>query len=119
MIKRKRYKIAISKAAIHDIASIKRYILQTFHYREYAENFSKKIKKAIQDISKFPQIFTKTGYEIQAYDIYVKICDSYLIFYVMEEAQITVIRVLKDCMNWQKIIKQSAQKVTDCLDGIS
>ncbi len=43
--KPKKYKIVISKDALLDIKSTKKYILDTFKYREYAENFSKKIKR--------------------------------------------------------------------------
>lgn len=41
--KPKKYKIVISKDALLDIKSTKKYILDTFKYREYVKNFSKKI----------------------------------------------------------------------------
>ena len=50
MDKPKKYKIVLSKDALQDIKSTKTYILQTFMYREYAENFSKKIKSAIKGL---------------------------------------------------------------------
>ncbi len=99
MKKRKNYKVVISKVAVNDITAIKKYILHTFHYREYAENFSKRVKKAIQDLSIFPQSHIETEYVIKGQNIYFKVCDTYLIFYVIEEERITVIRVLKDRMN--------------------
>lgn len=40
-----KYKILLSKDALADIRETKKYILTTFKYREYAENFSRKIKK--------------------------------------------------------------------------
>lgn len=40
-------KIKITVQATEDIMNIKRYILETFKYREYANNFVKDIKKAI------------------------------------------------------------------------
>ncbi len=89
MKKRKNYKVVISKVAVNDITAIKKDILHTFHYRDYAENFSKRIKKAIQDLSIFLQSHIETKY------------------------------VLKDRMNWQKIIRQSTKYVADCLDYIS
>ena len=52
MKKPKKYKIIITKDALWDIKSIKKYILDTFKYREYAENFSKKIKKAIKGLDR-------------------------------------------------------------------
>ena len=38
--------------------------LVTFKYREYAENFSKKIKKAIKSLNPFAEGYEKSGYEI-------------------------------------------------------
>jgi hypothetical protein len=40
----------LSKDALADIRETKKYILTTFKYREYAENFSQKIKKAIKEL---------------------------------------------------------------------
>lgn len=60
--KPKKYKIVISKDALLDIKSTKKYILDTFKYREYAENFSKKIKKAIKELDSFPKGYEATGY---------------------------------------------------------
>ena len=64
MKKPKLYKIQISKDALADIKQYKKYILVTFKYREYAENFSKKIKKAIKSLNPFAEGYEKSGYEI-------------------------------------------------------
>ena len=104
--KPKKYKIVISKDALWDIKSTKKYILDTFKYREYAENFSKKIKKAIKDLDFFPKGYESTGYVIEGLNIYFKPYSTYLIFFVVEDSTITVIRVLKDRMYWQSIIKK-------------
>lgn len=84
----------------------KKYILDTFKYREYAENFSKKIKKAIKELDSFPKGYEATGYVIEGLSIYFKPYSTYLIFFVVENSTITVIRVLKDRMYWQSIIKK-------------
>ena len=55
MDKPKKYKIVLSKDALQDIKNTKTYILQTFIYREYAENFSKKIKAAIKALDPFAE----------------------------------------------------------------
>lgn len=102
-----KYKIVISKDAFLDIKSTKKYILDTFKYREYAENFSKKIKKAIKELDSFPKGYEATGYIIEGLSIYFKPYSTYLIFFVVEDSTITVIRVLKDRMHWQSIINQS------------
>lgn len=101
-----KYKIVISKDALLDIKSTKKYILDTFKYREYAENFSKKIKAAIKELDSFPKGYESTGYVIEGLNIYFKPHSTYLIFFVVENSTITVIRVLKDRMYWQSIIKK-------------
>ena len=80
--------------------------LNTFKYREYAENFSKNIKKAIEGLKFFPKGYEFTGYVIEGLDIYLKPYSTYLIFFVVDDSIITVIRVLKDRVYWQSIIKK-------------
>lgn len=106
MDKTKKYKIVISKDDLLDIKSTKKYILDTFKYREYAENCSKKIKKAIKELDFFPKGYEATGYVIEGLSIFLKPYSTYLIFFVVEDSIITVIRVLKDRMYWQAIIKK-------------
>lgn len=91
---------------MQDIKNTKTYILQTFMYREYAENFSKKIKAAIKVLDPFAEGYEKTGYVIEGLEIYYKPYSTYLIFFVVENTTVTVIRVLKDKMYWQAIIKR-------------
>ena len=47
----KKYKVVIAQSGKLDVKEKKKYILQQFMYREYAENFSKKIKKAVLALS--------------------------------------------------------------------
>lgn len=102
----KKYKIVLSKDALEDIKNTKTYILKTFKYREYAENFSRKIKKAIMDLSPFAEGYEETGYMIEGLNIYYRPHSTYLIFFVVEGETVTVIRVLKDRMYWQSIINR-------------
>lgn len=44
-MKYNKYKVVIAQSGKMDIVQKKKYILQHFQYREYAENFSHKIKK--------------------------------------------------------------------------
>ncbi len=106
MEKTSKYKIFLSKDALADIRETKKYILTTFKYREYAENFSRKIKKAIKELNVFPTGYESTGYVIEGLEIYFKPYSTYLIFFVVDENTVTVIRVLKDRMYWQSIIKK-------------
>ena len=106
MDKPKKYKIVLSKDALQDIKNTKIYILQTFMYREYAENFSKEIKSAIKALDSFAEGYEKTGYSIEGLEIYYKPYSTYLLFFVVEDTTITVIRGLKDRMYWQAIINR-------------
>lgn len=106
MDKPSKYKILLSKEALADMKETKKYILATFKYREYAENFSRKIKKAIKELSVFPTGYESTGYVIESLEVYFKPHSTYLIFFVIEDKTVTVIRVLKDRMYWQSIIKK-------------
>ena len=106
MEKAGKYKVLLSKDALTDIKQTKKYILTTFKYREYAENFSRKIKKAIKELNAFPTGYESTGYVIEGLEIYFKPYSTYLIFFVVDENTVTVIRVLKDRMYWQSIIKK-------------
>lgn len=71
----------------------KRYIIENFKYRDYAQNFSAKIKKAAQGLDTLP-----TGY-----DIYMKPNSNHLLFYTVDEEKMVVIvlRVLQDGMDWK------------------
>ena len=106
MDKSKNYKIVLSKDALQDIKNTKSYILQTFRYREYAENFSRKIKSAIKALDPFAEGYEKTGYNIEGLEIYYKPYSTYLIFFVVEDMTMTVVRVLKDWMYWQAILRK-------------
>lgn len=45
----KRYKVVIAQSGKMDVKNKKRYIIENFKYRDYAENFSAKIKTAAQN----------------------------------------------------------------------
>ncbi|MBT9779388.1 type II toxin-antitoxin system RelE/ParE family toxin [Clostridium sp. MCC353] len=106
MEERKNYKIRLTPEARSDIAEIKKYILTTFKYRETAEDFSKKMKHSISKLSPFSEAYAKTGLSIQNFEVYYKPYSTYLIFFVVQEDKVIVIRILKDRMYWQPIIKR-------------
>ena len=104
----KKYKVVIALSAKQDVEEKKKYILHQFKYREYAESFSKKIKKAILELEIFPVGYNTIGFGYRGYDIYMKPCESYLIFYTVDEANrtVTVLRVMQDGMDWQYIVRR-------------
>ena len=66
----KKYKVVIAQSGKLDVKEKKKYILQQFKYREYAENFSKKIKKAVLALDTLPTGYNTTGFRYRGYDIY-------------------------------------------------
>ena len=44
-MEKRKYKVVIAQSGKLDVKEKKKYILQQFKYREYAEDFSQKIKK--------------------------------------------------------------------------
>lgn len=63
----KKYKVVITQSGKADVKEKKKYILLHFKYREYAENYSRKIKKAAKRLERFP-----TGHE-QTFDEYAPV----------------------------------------------
>lgn len=107
----KRYKVVIAQSGKIDVKNKKRYIIQNFKYREYAENFSLKIKKATEELAILPTSHKVTGFQYRGYEIYMKPQSNHLLFYTIDESRdvVTVLRVLQDGMDWEYIIKQWIQ----------
>ncbi len=99
----KRYRVVIAQSGKMDVMNKKRYIIENFKYRDYAQNFSAKIKKAAQGLDTLPT----TGVQYRGYDIYMKPNSNHLLFYTVDEEKmvVTVLRVLQDGMDWEYIIK--------------
>ena len=102
----KRYKILVSKDAMQDIQNTKEYILNTFHYRAYAENFSKKIREAIEKLEPFPFACEDAECSIEGFKVYYRPYSTYIIFFVVDGDAIIVVRVLKDRMYWKAILNR-------------
>ncbi len=67
-----KYKVLITEIAKEDIKEKKKYILRNFKYREYADNFSQEIKKAVRGLEILPDGYGTTGFQYRGYDIYLK-----------------------------------------------
>lgn len=101
------YRVVLSKDAYDDIANFKMYILKNFGYREYAENFQNKIRKAIKKLTLFAKGYEKTNFVVEGKNIYYKPYSTYLIFYVVEDMEVIIARVLKDGMQWQAVMNRT------------
>lgn len=104
----KKYKVVIAQSGKMDIINKKRYIIEKFKYREYAQNFSAKVKKAVKELDTLPTGYDTTGFQYRGYDIYMKPNNNHLLFYTIDEEKmvVTVLRVLQDGMDWEYIIQR-------------
>lgn len=105
-MRNKKYQVVIAESAKRDVAEKKNYILEHFEYRQYAEDFSQKMKKAISQLDTFPTGYAVTDFQYRGYKIYLKPQSGCLIFYtVVEETDtVTMLRILQSRMNWRYII---------------
>ncbi|MEE0863052.1 MAG: type II toxin-antitoxin system RelE/ParE family toxin [Lachnospiraceae bacterium] len=101
----KSYTIRFVPTARKDLVQMKTYILNKFKYPEYGVNFDKKIKEALMIIKKSPTSFKNTQLIYKGLNIYMNNIKSYLFFYVVDDVNIWILRVLKERMNWENIMK--------------
>lgn len=99
-------KIRVTLQATEDIKEIKRYILETFKYREYGNSFVTGIKKAISTLEYGASGYQKTGYLYKGSIVYIKPYDTYIIVYYIKGKELYVLNILKDRMLWQSTIKR-------------
>ena len=105
-MRNKKYRVVIAVSAKRDVAEKKNYILEHFQYRQYAEDFSQKMKTAISQLDTFPTGYAVTDFQYIGYKIYLKPQSGCLIFYTIDEQKsaVTVLRILQNRLNWRHII---------------
>ena len=107
-MKKDKYKIEYTFSSRDDMRKMKKYILDTFKYRELGENFTKKMKEATEGLKTLPTGFDTVGFQYRGYDIHMKPYRTYLFFYVVDNEKkiVIVLRVMQDGMDWQFILKR-------------
>jgi len=105
MEKIKKYNISLSIQAKRDIKQTKSYIIWKFKYRSYAEKYLKEIKKVILSLEVFPEGYEQTEFEVRGSGIYYKPYKNYLIFYIIENTEVCILRIINNRMNWKEILK--------------
>lgn len=110
----RRYKVVIAQSGKEDVIRKKKYILQKFKYREYAENYVKKIKRAAKELDTFPTAYESSGFMYREYEIYYYPSVGHLLFFIVNEETKTVVvlRILQDGMDWQYIIEKWLEQNT-------
>lgn len=81
----KKYKVVIAQSGKMDVMNKKRYIIENFKYRDYAQNFSTKIKNVAQKLDTLPTGYGTTGFQYRGYNIYMKPISNHLLFYTVDE----------------------------------
>ena len=101
----KQYRVGLSTAAMKDIKRTREYIFVHFKYRSYAEKYLKEIKKAVLGLTVFPEGYEQTEFEVRGSSIYYKPYKNYLIFYIIENTEVCILRIINNRMNWKEILK--------------
>ncbi len=112
-MKGKKYKVMIAESGKSDVKEKKKYILTYFKYRQYAEAFSQRIKKAVKQLDTFPRGYDVTGFRYRGYDVYIKPDNNYLLFYTVNEETktVTVLRILQDGMDWRLVMDRWLRQI--------
>ena len=91
----KRYDVEISEQAEKDIRGIYAYIAEDLQSPEYAEGQLDRIETAIYKLDKFPERFRPYDKEPwKSLGVRMLIIDNYVALYIVEEEQVTMIRVM-------------------------
>ena len=103
------YKVLVTDEAIDDIFSLVRYIHMELCNPDAAERLYHNLDREVRNLGDFPLKFSDSGIRYRGYTIHKKVYKSYLIFYIIdqESEEVYVLRVLKDLMDWQKILDKA------------
>lgn len=102
------YKVLVTDEAIEDIFALVRYIYMELCNPDAAERLYYNLDREVKNLGDFPLKFSDSGIKYRGYTIHKKVYGSYLIFYIIskENQAVYVLRVLKDLMDWQKILNK-------------
>ena len=103
------YKVLIADEAIADIFRLVQYIHTDLHNPDAAKKLYHNLNREIKNMGDFPLKFSDSGINYRGYIIHKKVYESYLIFYIFsnKKQEIYVLRIIKDLMNWQKILNKT------------
>ncbi|MCH5281123.1 MAG: type II toxin-antitoxin system RelE/ParE family toxin [Lachnospiraceae bacterium] len=103
------YKVLVTDEAINDIFDLIKYIRIELCNPSAADRLYSNLNREINNMGDFPLKFSDSGVKYRGYIIHKKVYESYLLFYIIsdENHAVYVLRVLKDLMNWRKILEKS------------
>ena len=105
------YKVLVTDEAIEDIFNLVKYIHIDLGNPDAAERLYMNLNREVTNLDNFPLKFPDSGIKYRGYVIHKKIYQSYLIFYIIndEEQTVYVLRILKEIMNWRRILEKKIQ----------
>ena len=103
------YRVFVTDEAMDDIFNLVKYIHVDLCNPDAADKLYVNLKQEVNNLGDFPLKYSDSGIKYRGYVIHKKIFQSYLLFYVINNAKqaIYVLRVLKDIMNWRRILQKS------------
>lgn len=97
-------KVLVTYEATYDIADTEEYIAVQFGDKR-ADKYSKDIRKQLMDLSIKGTAYSKSGFKYRNYIIYKKLFSPAIIFWIIKENSIHVLRVLRENYNWQRYFR--------------
>lgn len=103
------YRVLIADEAIADIFGLVQYIYTELCNSDAAEKLYHNLNREVKNMGDFPLKFSDSGIKYRGYIIHKKVYESYLFFYIInsEKQEVYVLRVIKDLMNWRKILNRT------------
>ena len=102
-------RVLIADEAVNDIFGLVQYIHKNLCNQDAAMKLYQNLHREVKNIGNFPLKYADSGIKYRGYIIHKKVYESYLIFYIInsEKQEIYVLRVIKDLMNWKKILNET------------
>lgn len=102
------HRVILTYEAIYDVADIADYI-EAYFGQSRADIFEVDIEKQFSELSYTAGIYGDTSIEYRGYIIYKKVFSPSLIFYIIKEDGIHVLRVLREERDWKNIMSEDRE----------
>ena len=97
-------KVIVTKEAIYDMVKASEYISLNFGERRSIK-YRKYINEELDALSTYATIYASTGLEYRGYTIYKKPFSPSIIFWVVAEDGVHVLRILREEYDWQRFFE--------------
>ena len=102
----KTYSIVYSEEAKQDLINIKSYIKYNLKEPKIAEELISKIKNEVETLKSNPESFALIDEEyIRRLEMRKIIVENHIIFYIINNNNVEVVRIMNSRRNWIKLLK--------------